>query len=154
MHLQLEGRLSEADPLANAQEEIRRLNIRVRQLDEALRLERLKEEAATAGARELQKILSPLHKALAAVFGEINEMQLGNEPSMNHATGEIWHTWKHKLGGKKAEIIEALESHAMSRDQIRVATSSGWSTVDEGLKYLRSVGLIEKSGNKWHLKSL
>lgn len=160
MPLQLEGRVQEyvEDNHAQLVEENRQLHIKVRQLDEALRMERLSAEAARACVRELTRILDPFRRAIALIYGEIDLAGLTGEPSAPAArpsgSSPAWDTWKRKLGGKKAEVIEALESHPMSRDQVRVATSSGWSTVDAALAYLKSVGLIEKTGNKWSLKSL
>ncbi len=132
--------------------EIETLRRQLAQVDEALRLERNKAGAIEHALRELQRLTEPFRKLLNAIHGEIDDLSLsGHEQA---PTNGAWKKWKQKLGGKKAEVIEALQSHPMTRDQIRVATRSGWSTVDESVKYLKDVGLIEKLNGKYQLKEL
>jgi hypothetical protein len=67
-----------------------------------------------------------------------------------------WDTWISKLGGKQGEFIRALLDHgAMTREQLRISTHSGSSTVDLVLRKLKELSLITKSGDgRWQLKQL
>jgi hypothetical protein len=107
----------------------------------------------------LRQTLSPLYQALRGVFGELDHLQPEAE-RLNDATragydNSAWESWKRKLGGKQAEFIQVLCDHGpMSRDQLRIVTKSGWSTVDITLGKLRQLQLVYKEGNRWTLKSL
>lgn len=151
----LVGEYMPADNHAELIEENRRLKIQVRQLDEALRLERLKEEAAAAGVRELRKILKPLHKALAAVFGEIDAMQLGDEATASPRSSAVWDSWKSRLPGAPAKIIDALLLHgSMNQTQIAIATGLSRSNMPTYIHRINKAGLIDKNGNEYSLKKL
>jgi hypothetical protein len=138
-------------------EENRRLRIQVRQLDEALRLERLKEEAVSAGVKELRKILNPLYKALGAVFGEIDAMGI-SESSKPSSSGspmaEAWQRWIQKLGGHRGSFIQALLDHGPSTaSQLSVAMGvSRMTTIYDTANALSKLGLITKNGNQYVLK--
>lgn len=152
--LQLTGEYLPANNHAELVEENRRLRIQVRQLDEALRLERLKEEAAQAGVKELRKILNPLHKALGAVFGEMDAMQLGDEVSSPKSSA-VWDSWKSRLGGTSAKIIDALMLHgSMNQTQIAIATGLSRTNMPTYIHKINKAGLIDKNGNEYSLKKL
>lgn len=149
----LSGEYIESPPEDLRDTEITQLRNLNRRLDEALRLERNKTGQIESALRELRRITLPFHKLLQAVHGEIDNLGI-HEAITTSTTDGVWEKWKQKFGGKKAEVIEALQSHPMTRDQIRVATRSGWSTVDESVKHLKDVGLIEKVNGKYQLKAL
>jgi hypothetical protein len=67
-----------------------------------------------------------------------------------------WQAWKQKLGGNTApaKVIDALLTHGpLNRTQLRSAAELGWSTLDAATARLKNLSLIEKSGDRWNLKS-
>jgi DNA-binding transcriptional ArsR family regulator len=67
-----------------------------------------------------------------------------------------WEVWKQKLGPSTApaRVIEAILGHGpLTRTQLRAAGELGWSTLDKATSRLNNLGLIEKVGDKWNLKS-
>lgn len=161
MTLQLEGRqeyVGGTTVHADLVEENRQLRIQVRQLDEALRLARIREQAAESGVKELRKILSPLHKALGAVFGEMDAMSIEDSaqpgaPSSNART-VAWQKWITKLGGHRASFLQALLDHGPSNSQqVKVAMGiARMATVYDTATQLSKLGLISKSGDRYSLK--
>ena len=66
-----------------------------------------------------------------------------------------WEAWKQKLGHGTApsRVIDSILSHGpLSRTQLRSAGEMGWSTLDAALARLKNLQLIEKQGDRWHLK--
>lgn len=106
----------------------------------------------------LRRQLEPLHLALRSIFGELDVIPMSEVvrvPAPSAGASAVWETWKRKLGGKQAEFIQALLDHGeMTREQLRISTHSGQSTVDMVLSKLRNLSLIEKHGSKWALKQL
>jgi hypothetical protein len=94
-----------------------------------------------------------LYHALRAIFGSdgATTPSGASAPSKSDAG---WEKWKAKLGGKQAEIIQTLLDHGpMTRSQLRVATGSGMSTVDQCIYKLRDLGLVVRHGDSWRLKA-
>lgn len=107
----------------------------------------------------LRKQLTPLFNALRSVFGEMDAIapeQDTQQPSaMPDKKRAVWESWKQKLGGKKADFIQALLDHGeMTSAQLRVATRSGTRTVPQVIYQLNQIGLINKNGGKYSLKEL
>lgn len=162
--LQLEGQVSDNGPslsslrlqLEDVARELRAARARIEELEQELRIANniaIRKERAVAAIR-IQ--LNPLYQGLREFYGEMEEFDPSEGPAMFGGKPKgNYEKWKQRFPGKTAAVIEALESHPMSRDQVRVATASGWSTVDECLKKLRDIGLISKNGaGKWALKEL
>lgn len=161
--LQLEGRVT--DPDDERARIVRELRTRVidlagevevwREKYEILRETTSKYEAAM---RSLRVKLEPLYTSLRMLFGDLEVIPDDAPPAVfggaPAASGDKWEGWKRKLGGKTAATIEALQSHPMTRAQIRVATQSGWSTVDEVTAKLRGMGLVNKVDGKFCLVEL
>ena len=144
--------------IAGLRGEISRLTIQNRQLDEALRLERIKAQTLDAGVKDLRDLLWPLYRSLRLVFGEMDEMGIRDSvpPGTAPQFDKKWEAWKEKLGSTTAaaRIIQAILDHGpLNRSQLRQATKSGWSTLDEASARLKNLQLIEKVGDRWNLKS-
>jgi hypothetical protein len=141
----------------NSEQKLAELREMNRRLDEALRLERNKSAQVEAGARELRRVLTPLYRALQAVFGEIDAMGIGDVQQSEvgaKATG-VWKSWQQKLPGMPAKFIEVLLEHGeMSVAQIRVAAHCGQQTVYDVTSKLHKLGLLNKNGGKYSLKEL
>lgn len=94
--------------------------------------------------------LATLVKSARVVFGSIPSSPVAPQSSQET---DKWEKIKAKLGGKLAEVIEALQVHgASTRTQLRVITGSGMSTIDQCTAKLRDMGLLVKSGDGWSLK--
>lgn len=158
--LQLEGQVAEP---TNYEQQLHRLKMRNAELVAEVenwrdKYEDLRDSAARneAALRSLRVKLEPLYTSLQMVFGDLDVVP-GEPPAVvggAPASGDKWEGWKRKLGGKTAATIEALQSHPMTRAQIRVATQSGWSTVDEVTAKLRGMGLVNKVDGKFCLVEL
>ena len=64
-----------------------------------------------------------------------------------------WERLKAKLGGKMAEIIEALQlTGSATRTQLKNQTGGALGTIDQAVYKLRDMGLLVKNGDGWSLK--
>lgn len=105
----------------------------------------------------IRRVLQPQFEALQKLFGMLPEGQsnFGQQP---HAPqfDQKWEAWKQKLGPgtAPARVIDALLTHGpLNRSQLRQAGELGWSTLDAATSRLKNLSLIEKSGDRWNLKS-
>jgi hypothetical protein len=155
-------------------DELRQLRQENRKLDEALRGVRNELGQAIAdkenlerSIRALRNQLSPLHRYLRALFGEI-ELAVGEEefsqptasterPAASPSAGnsDFWEKWKQKLGGKQADILDALMGHpGMTSTAVSKAAACRNTTASTLLSRLNGMGLVEKNGGLWRLKSI
>jgi chromosome segregation ATPase len=119
--------------------------------------ERAREDATRAlGALRAQ--LSPLYRALQAVFGELDtvtsDMPQVDRPSTNR-TSPVWDAWKSKLPPSCGKIIDALLIHGeLNGQQIRVAAQMGKDTMYGAITKLNKAGVLTKNGGRFRLKEL
>jgi hypothetical protein len=122
-----------------------------------LREERARSAGIERGAQELRKALNPLYSALRHIYGEIEEMGVGQaaEPGVAPRVAAVWQSWKAKLGAAPAKAIEILMLHgAMTQGQLRLQMRCAHSTCSNAVTALNKAGLIDKSGGKISLKQL
>ena len=144
------------DELKELREENKRL---ARALQDAnLRAERATEDA-TRAMSSLRRQLSPLYRALQGVFGELDAAGIAdaaqpNGPT-NTRTAAVWEAWKKRLGGKPAELIDALLLHGdMDSAQIAIAIQCHKNSVPQIVYKLNKAGLLNKNGGRFSLKQL
>lgn len=109
----------------------------------------------------LQKQLSPLYRAMQAVFGDI-ESAIGtaadsapSAPQVSPNVSFVWAAWKVKFPGVGSKIIDALLVHGeMSTTQLKIVCQAGTSTITNGVSKLNGAGLINKNGGRFSLKQL
>lgn len=147
---QLTGHVDDRDDI------IEGLREKNRRLDEALRLERLKVGQSEAGVRELKRVLTPLYRALQAVFGEIDAMDIQDAgPAASPVATQAWDVWKSRLGPACAKVISALQVQpGMTQTQIGIATGMGNNNMPTYISRLNKAGLINKNGKHISLKQL
>jgi hypothetical protein len=134
----------------NRDQEIGTLRRQLSQLDEALRLERNKTGQIEAGARELRRILSPLYRALQAVFGELDAMGIQDGAV---TTDSRWDSAKQRMPGKPAEFIDLLITHgAMNVTNFVTLAHCSKQTAYNVLSKLGQAGIVESNGGKYSLK--
>lgn len=135
-------------------EDIRSLNDQVEYLTTALEKERQKGRKNEQAILHLRRILLPLFQSLQMVFDVIPDGQ-GVGADVPPQESRVWESWKSKLGGTAAKIIEALLEHGeMSVAQIRVACHCGQQTVYDVTSKMNKLGLINKNGGRYSLKKL
>jgi hypothetical protein len=146
--------------IAELEDEVRSLQNDLAVAKQAAVLAR-RESAAAFGA--LRKQLSPLYRALQAVFGELDAAGVEDQAttSADRAAGDprkraIWDSWKARLGPTCAKVIEALLLQPeMTNRQIAVAIGTGRiQTVYDAIVKMNKVSLLTKSGDRYSLKSL
>lgn len=128
------------------------------QVQEA-RMQAAKERRALASLRHQ---LEPLHLSLKSLFGELDAAGIvvnAEETSSLARPGRVtavWDSWKQKLGGNRAAIIDALLEHGrMNVAQLSVATHTPRrQTIYDSIHSMTKLGLIDKSGEMFSLKEL
>lgn len=105
----------------------------------------------------LRHVLTPLYRALRAVFGEIEA--IGGEedaPAVPTAKAQVWKSYINKLGGLQGKFIEAMLTHGeMTAAQLRVVASCATSSVHPTLSQLNKLGLVRKTAHgRYALKEL
>lgn len=142
--------------IASLEEENRDLKEQVNLARQELELQRNESSRAVA---ELRKILLPLHLGLKLIFGEMDAIapdQGGySNASTNDKKSAVWESWKQKLGGAAATLIQALLDHGqMNAAQLRVAMKCHINTVYETTAKMKKLGLINNAGGKFSLREL
>ena len=120
--------------------------------DLAKELEELREEFAKfrqERERDHQQIVALL-KSGRIVFGDVTASSATvSEP----VESDKWEKLKAKLGGKMAQIIDALQlTGTATRTQLRNQTGGALGTIDQAVYKLRDMGLLVKNGDGWSLK--
>lgn len=169
--------MSTRPALNPAPEDSEALRLRIIELEDYLRTERRRadraeeelqalrstvahEKRAIAG---LQHQLQPLYHSLRKLFGEMDAINPDVESAPAQASGypsdprvnAVWESWKGKLRGTAAKIIEALLLHGqMNTQQLAIATGLHRTTIPKGIYDLNKAGLINKNGGIFSLKQL
>lgn len=130
--------------------------------DANVRAERAEEDAARA-LTALRRQLTPLYRALQAVFGELDAAGVGDEPQAsvpssagapNARVSAVWASWKEKMGAA-GKVIDALLLHKeLNTQQLAIACGIDRTTVPNYIHKLTKAGLINKNGGRFSLKQL
>lgn len=123
----------------------------------------LKKRVSVAGApvARLREKLDPFYKLLQSIFGDIDA--IGPDPSPVVAGGSvplksspIWDSWKNRMAGAPAKIIDALLLHAdASVEQLVVLTQiTRKKTIYDAIARMNKAGIINKNGGRFSLKQL
>lgn len=121
------------------------------QTDVREEVEALRSEVAALRAeweRDRRQVAA-LFQSARIVFGSGGSAASGPTTS----DSDKWERLKAKLGGKMAEIIEALQlTGTATRTQLKKQTGGALGTVDQAVYKLRDMGLLIKNGDGWSLK--
>lgn len=153
----LEGQIEDDDrdeQIADLQRELR--ETRAELLRAKADATQAKQETARA-VSALRRQLTPLYRALQAVFGELDAAGVEDMPSPTSPsrTDPRWESWKQKMSGRPAEIIDLLLLHGeMNRNQLMAAMHVGKDVVRVTLSRLNVAGLLDKNGGRFSLKQL
>ena len=119
-------------------------------------------QESTRALALLRKQLTPLYRALQAVFGEIDAAGVGEgvgeetgNRSENPRVSTVWQSWKSCLGGRKAQVIDALLVHGeMNTTQLAIAIGCNRNTIPNLIFELNKAGLLNKNAGRFSLKQL
>lgn len=116
---------------------------------------------STVALAALRRQLSPLYKALQAVFGELDAAGVDAsgdthaEKPLPTRHSAIWESWKARLPGGPSKIIDALMVHGeMNTQQLAIATGVHRNSIPTMIYKLNQAGLINKNGGRFSLKTL
>jgi chromosome segregation ATPase len=162
--LMLEGLARE--PRGDSDELMRRLRREKEEIEEQLRTARrdledaqLENERIGRSIKALRQQLSPLHRALRAVFGEI-ELAVGEEEQRPNgasqtaapqtaASNSRWESYKNSFPGAPARIIDALLSHGeLGLSQLSTVCRLHYDTVVSAVAKLTKAGATVKDSGK------
>ena len=137
---------------------LRRYADRVRELEEELRTAQHEvstaKRQATHALAALRKQLAPLYRALQAVFGELDAAGV-QETAIPGRASAVWESWKARLPGGPAKIIDALLLHSeMNTQQLAIATGVHRNSIPAMIYKLNKAGLLNKNGGRFSLKAL
>lgn len=160
----LEGEVEDPreDEIRELRAEIDRLNRAL--LESGIKITRAREDAERAMGM-LRKQLSPLYRALQAVFGELDAAGVSDShvEAQASSTGglhdsrvvAIWNQWKSRLGGQCAKIIDVLMlQQDMNSTQLAIAIGTRRQNIPNLIFKLNKAGLINKNGGRFSLKAL
>lgn len=109
---------------------------------------------------ELRRQLTPLHRVLQAIFGELDAAGVDDAPSSTSGGGDartvkIWESWKARMPGGPAKIIDALMLQPdMNTQQLAIATGVHRNSIPAMIYKLNKAGLLNKNGQRFSLKAL
>jgi len=136
------------------------------QLEDELRLVRRELEDVTAEKekairviRNLRRQLEPLHRAVRAVFGEIElaieEEETPTVAAIPRSEGNIdprWQSYKNQFPGVAALLIDALLAHPdMSIPQLAALCHKAYNTVRDALYNLKKAGAVVSESGRYRL---
>jgi FtsZ-binding cell division protein ZapB len=148
---------------------LRELRAENRRLDEALRGVRSELGQAKAdkenlerSIRALRNQLSPLHRYLRALFGEM-ELAVGEESNpavpLPAQTASVpkskWQAIRERYSNSRVgDVIEMLMLHgAMNQSQLAAALRVDPSSVSKNIMpQVKALGLVVKDGDRWNLR--
>jgi hypothetical protein len=115
--------------------------------------------ATTQALSALRRQLSPLYRALQAVFGELDAAGVddvaGSTGAAQTPASKVWESWKAKLGGQCAKVIDVLLTHGeMNTTQLAIAIGTRRQNIPNLIYKLNQAGLINKNGGRFSLKPL
>jgi DNA-binding transcriptional ArsR family regulator len=162
--LALEGRV-EPDEVGALRRKVARLESEISDMESMLLSAKQDTQKAQRALVALRQTLSPLHKVLLAIFGELDSAEVyGDEGKYQSSTptaaddpriAAVWQAWKHRLGTTASKVIDALLLHGeMNTSQIAIASGLSRKTVPTGIYQLKQAGLINKNGGRFSLKEL
>jgi hypothetical protein len=157
----LEGTVETDDPrddrIAALEDEVRDLKNELKHaLAETAQAKRESSRALAA----LRRQLSPLYRALQEVFGELDAAGIEDAGSSGSAaanprTSAVWESWKSRMPGGPAKIIDALLLHSeMNTQQLAIATGVHRNSIPAMIYKLNKAGLLNKNGGRFSLKAL
>lgn len=156
--LALEGQVQD-DTFAGLRRRITELEAAIAELEVELagtdkELEEARRQCARTetAARELRRILTPLHRALGAVFGTFESIP--DDGAQQSSTDPRWERWKRDLPGKPADMIDLLRLHgSLSTKALMTAMKCGKDAVYQAAFKLGKAGLLA-SNSPYSLKQL
>ena len=102
-----------------------------------------------ANLREEFRKFAAVVRSARVVFGTAN----GTPPPAANPDSDKWERLRAKLGGKMAEVIEALQlTGTATRSQLKKQCGGALGTIDQAVYKLRDMGLLVKNGDGWSLK--
>lgn len=146
----LEGNVDERDgTIAALEQEVERLegDLGIARAEVA----QLRKENARA-ISALRRQLSPLYQALRQVFGEMDALG-GEDPTEAPKADARWESWKKRLPGRPAEMIDLLLLHgSMSVKNLMAAMHCGKDAVYQAASKLGQAGVVTNNGGRYSLK--
>jgi hypothetical protein len=118
---------------------------------------------ANAPVARLRDKLAPFYELLQAIFGDIDDID-PEASGVGQSVGvpgpvqsaAIWESWKSRLPGAPAKIIEALLLHGEANaEQLVVLTQiTRKQTIYDAIHRMNKSGIINKNGGRFSLKKL
>lgn len=140
--------------------ELEQENAAMRQDNDELRS---RQKAIEQGCQDLRGILFPLRKAVNLVFGEFDQLGVGDrlvspadsQGAMPDSKRQVWEQWKERYPGIPARIIDALLIHGeLNTTQLSIVVKCHHTNVPKAIYKLNKAGLINKNGGKFSLKQI
>jgi len=143
------------DTITSLQRELHDRILRIRELEDELDKEKLRNRGVEVSAASLRNILTPLYNAIGGILGHIDAMDITATDGRSSEDDKVWESWKQKLGGKTAAAIDALRMHGpMTQAQLRIQLGCATRTVTNVVGALNKAALINKANGKIALKEL
>jgi len=158
--LQIEGLVVDPDDVAERYDGARqRLENELRSTKHDLEDMIAERDRLARTIKNLQTTLNPMHRALSALFGEI-DLAVGEDvaPASNghapsSATDPRWQSYKDRFPGVPAKIIDALLTHGeMKVSHLIKFVGAAHGTVYNAGDKLQGAGAINRNGGVWSLK--
>lgn len=113
------------------------------------------------GLRRLRGNLSPLYDSLRLLFGDMELLGVQDAPAASTSPQKVagnpaWDSWKAKMGGVAAKIIDLLMLHGeLNQEQIRIHVGTNrMQTIYDATRKLNNAGIINKRDGRLSLKPL
>jgi hypothetical protein len=147
------GQSFEVDENDSLRRKVERLESEVADVRRQLREAKLKLSTANLPLLKIQKLLGPWHDAINELYGEFDGVEFSSSPQNKNSA--VWESWKQKLGGGTAKVIDALLLHGEANTiQLSIATGLHRTTIPALIHKLNKASLINKNGGKFSLKEL
>jgi hypothetical protein len=156
-HLQLEGSISDPNlELEELRDENDHLRDELRQAKVELAQARHNSIQSLAALTALRQVLNPLKRAILSIYGELDLVpeqpatSSSSTSSSSTNSNPKWESWKLKMPGQPAQIIDHLLLHEeASVTQLATALRARENTIRTVLSRMSGAGLVHKEGGKF-----
>lgn len=145
------------ETIASLRREVEQAERRAEYAEQEAAEERRKRVSLEKGVAALRITLRPLHEGLLIIFGEMEAMGVDMPTSAPAAkSSAAWDSWKNRLGGVSARIIDILMLHGeLNQEQIRIHVGTNRKqTIYDAISKLNKAGIINKRDGRISLKEL
>lgn len=119
------------------------------------RLDEIESKLANVKRDAVVALLNLFSESMRQIASGKFDLNTAPTVQVDDRQSKVWESWKQRLGGSCAKVIDALLTHKdLNTQQLAIATGLHRTTIPNLIFRLNKAGLINKNGGRFSLKSL